>query len=55
MAQKDITALKAGCKDLERKMLLLSLSHKALEGVTEDRAARNRSYEQFEVVSRKKQ
>lgn len=52
VARKDITALTAGCEDLERKMTQLSLSHEALEAVTEDEAERNRLYEEFEVVSR---
>ena len=52
VARKDTTALTAGCEDLERKMTQLSLSHEALEAVTEDDAERNRLYEEFEVVSR---
>jgi len=44
-------SLTAGCKDLERKMTQLSLSHDALEAVMEDKAERNRLYEEFEVVS----
>ena len=52
VTRKDIASLTAGCEDLERKMTQLSLSHEALEAVLEDEAERNRSYEEFEVVSR---
>lgn len=53
VTREDIASLTAGCEDLERKMMQLSLSHKALEAVMEDKAERNHLYEEFDVVPRK--
>lgn len=52
VTRKDIALLTAGCKELERKMTQLSLSHEALEAVIGEEEERNRLYEEFEVVSR---
>ena len=52
VTRKDIVLLTAGCEELERKMMQLSLSHEALEAVIEEEEERNRLYEEFEVVSR---
>ena len=55
ITQKDIatlTALTAGCEELEKKMTLFCESHEALEAIIDDEEERKLMYEDFEVISR---